>query len=220
MRARIPEPWSSFLREVDRGLSTQTTAHCLGAFVLHVLWELPRVTGDVDIVEVEPSTAAEERLRLGGEDSALSRRYKLRFHRVTVAEYPEGYASGSWTSRRRGCIGFGSWRSRPTTSPSRSWRGTAREIVKTFAILWGRALSSETFSNDVSSPSCVPTCRMRSVRRRRCACGWMSFSPMGRRDRSFALSAAGRPPAPESLPSGGSPKEGAGDEEAFRARRT
>jgi hypothetical protein len=68
-------------------------AHCLGGFVLAVLWELPRPTGDVDFIEVEPPDAASELLDIAGEDSEPAGRYKLHFHHVAVAEYPEGYAS-------------------------------------------------------------------------------------------------------------------------------
>ena len=67
--------------------------HCLGGFVLAVLWELPRPTGDVDFIEIEPSEAASELLSIAGVGSELEMRYKLHFHRVTVAEFPEGYAS-------------------------------------------------------------------------------------------------------------------------------
>jgi len=93
MRAEIQEPWLRFLREVDARLSQQVDVHCLGGFVLAVLWELPRPTGDVDFIESVPASAAEELLDVAGEDTELSRRYRLHFHRVTVAEYPENYAS-------------------------------------------------------------------------------------------------------------------------------
>jgi len=93
MPAKIAEPWLSFLREVDRALDRPVVAHCLGGFILAVLWELPRPTGDVDFIEVEPSDAASELLDIAGDGSELASRYKLHFHQVTVAEYPEGYTS-------------------------------------------------------------------------------------------------------------------------------
>ena len=93
MPVEIAEPWLSFLRDVDSELSQRIEVHCLGGFVLSALWSLPRPTGDVDIVEVEPSSATEELLSVAGEGSELSRRYHLQFHKVTVAEYPERYAS-------------------------------------------------------------------------------------------------------------------------------
>jgi uncharacterized nucleotidyltransferase DUF6036 len=65
----------------------------LGAFVLAVLWGLPRQTGDVDFIEVVPSDAGAELLRIAGLDSEIARTHKVHFHRASVAEYPEGYAS-------------------------------------------------------------------------------------------------------------------------------
>lgn len=86
-------PWLGFLRDVDRALNRLVEVHCLGGFVLAVLWELPRPTGDVDFVEIEPSDAGQELLRIAGEGSEIARRHSLHFHRVTIAEFPEGYAS-------------------------------------------------------------------------------------------------------------------------------
>ena len=93
MSATIPEPWLSFLRDVDRALVQPVEVHYLGGFVLRVLWGFPRPTGDVDFIEIEPSEAGDELLKIAGEGAELAERYKLQFHRVTIAEYPEGYAS-------------------------------------------------------------------------------------------------------------------------------
>jgi hypothetical protein len=93
MPGKIPDPWIGFLEDVDRALTQPVEVHCLGGFVIAVLWGLPRPTGDVDFIEVEPSNAAEELLRIAGEKSAIARSHRLHFHRVTIAEYPEGYAS-------------------------------------------------------------------------------------------------------------------------------
>ena len=60
MPAEIPNPWLGFLQDVDRALKQPVAVHCLGGFVLAVLWGLPRPTGDVDFIEVEPSNAGGE----------------------------------------------------------------------------------------------------------------------------------------------------------------
>jgi hypothetical protein len=78
---------------VDQALGQSVEVHCLGGFVLSVLWGLPRPTGDVDFIEIEPSDAGDELLGIAGEGSELARRHKLQFHRVTIAEHPEGYVS-------------------------------------------------------------------------------------------------------------------------------
>jgi hypothetical protein len=93
MPATITDPWLSFLREVDRKLQRPVVAHCLGGFVLAALWRLPRPTGDIDFIDLAPADAASDLLDVGGDGSELARRYKLRFHRVTVAEVPENYTS-------------------------------------------------------------------------------------------------------------------------------
>ncbi len=93
MPTRISEPWLSFLRDVDQALKQTVEVHCLGGFVLSVLWELPRPTGDVDFVEIRPGTAANELMAIAGEGTELGEQYHLHFHRVTIAEYPEGYES-------------------------------------------------------------------------------------------------------------------------------
>lgn len=94
MQHTIPEPWLSFLREIDESLQRRVEIHCLGAFVLMVLWNLPRGTGDIDIIEVAPADASQELLQLAGEGSELSRKYRhLQIHRVGIAEYPENYAA-------------------------------------------------------------------------------------------------------------------------------
>ena len=93
MPVRIQEPWLSFLRDVDKALTQPVEIHCLGGFVMSVLWELPRPTGDVDFIDIIPSGAAHELLVKAGEDSELARRYHLKFHRVTIAQCPEGYVS-------------------------------------------------------------------------------------------------------------------------------
>ena len=93
MPDKISDPWLGFLQDVDRTLNQPVEVHCLGGFVLAVQWELPRPTGDVDFIEIEPSNAGGELLRIAGEGSEIARTHRLYFHRVTVAEYPEGYAS-------------------------------------------------------------------------------------------------------------------------------
>jgi hypothetical protein len=78
---------------VGGALGQSVEVHCLGGFVLGVVWGFPRPTGDVDFIEIEPSDAGEELLGIAGVGSELARRYRLQFHRVTIAEYPEDYAS-------------------------------------------------------------------------------------------------------------------------------
>ena len=93
MPTKIQEPWLSFLRDVDQALGQSLEVHCLGGFVLSVLWGLPRPTGDIDFIEVRPDTGGDELIEIAGEDTRLEQKHHLHFHRVTIAEYPEGYES-------------------------------------------------------------------------------------------------------------------------------
>ncbi len=102
MAGEIPQPWRGFLRDVDRALRLPVEVHCLGGFVLAVRWKLPRPTGDVDFIEVEPAGAGNELLRIAGEGSEIARTHRLHFHCVTVAECPEGYASRLFDLPTRG----------------------------------------------------------------------------------------------------------------------
>lgn len=90
MPAKIPEPWRGFLQDVNRALNRPVEVHCLGGFVL---WGLPRPTGDVDFIEVEPSEASGELIRIAGAGSEIEGKHRIHFHRVTIAECPEAYTS-------------------------------------------------------------------------------------------------------------------------------
>jgi len=93
MPGKLQEPWLSFLVDVDQAIGQPVVIHCLGGFVLTTCWALPRPTGDVDFIDIAPAGAADELLSLAGEGSKLSMKHKLHFHRVVIAEYPEGYVS-------------------------------------------------------------------------------------------------------------------------------
>jgi hypothetical protein len=45
-----PLPWSAFLDELDQAISEPIELHCIGGFVVSLLYGLPRPTGDVDYV--------------------------------------------------------------------------------------------------------------------------------------------------------------------------
>jgi hypothetical protein len=93
MQVRIPQPWLGFLREVDQALKAPVEVHCLGGFVLSVLCDLPRYTGDVDFIMIRPDSPNAELIEIAGEGSEIANRHKLHFHRASsVATYPHDYA--------------------------------------------------------------------------------------------------------------------------------
>lgn len=87
----IPEPWKSFLDEIDSQLNERVDLHCLGGFVVTMLYGLKRPTADVDVLVIAPTHQRQLLLQLAGEGSKLHHKYKLYLDYVTVAEVPEGY---------------------------------------------------------------------------------------------------------------------------------
>jgi hypothetical protein len=87
----LPLPWSAFLDELDRAISEPIVLHCIGGFVVSLLYGLPRPTGDVDYVAAIPRYRMEELERLAGRGSTLESKYKVHLQHVGVATMPEDY---------------------------------------------------------------------------------------------------------------------------------
>jgi hypothetical protein len=85
---QIPEPWKSFLSELDRTVSKPLALHCLGGFAINLGYGLSRPTADIDVCEVAPSNAKAEVIALAGEGSPLHKKYRLYLQIVTVATLP------------------------------------------------------------------------------------------------------------------------------------
>jgi hypothetical protein len=64
-----PFPWSAFLDELDQAKSEPIELHCIGGFVVSLLYGLPRPTGDVDYVAAIPRYRTEELEQLAGRGS-------------------------------------------------------------------------------------------------------------------------------------------------------
>src|SRR6266481_1496530 len=54
-----PLRWSAFLDELDQALSEPIALHCIGGFVVSLLYGLPRPTGDIDYIAAIPRTCLE-----------------------------------------------------------------------------------------------------------------------------------------------------------------
>ncbi len=48
--SKVPEPWHSFLAELDRGATQETRLDCMGGFVATLLYGLPRATSDLAVL--------------------------------------------------------------------------------------------------------------------------------------------------------------------------
>jgi hypothetical protein len=89
----LPSPWGEFLDELDEALSEPVELHCIGGFVISLLYGLPRPTGDVDYISAVPRNRIEELERLAGRESKLARKYKVYLQHIAIATMPEDYES-------------------------------------------------------------------------------------------------------------------------------
>jgi hypothetical protein len=88
-----PEPWHSFLNEIDSSLDEEVCLHCLGGFVIAQLYGLERHTVDVDTISISPRAQANSLLQLAGEGSSLHSKYKVYLQAVGICDPPEEYES-------------------------------------------------------------------------------------------------------------------------------
>lgn len=89
-----PEPWKSFFGEIDASLEEEVALHCLGGFVMTVLYGLNRPTADVDVLPVGSHAATESLIRLAGQGSILQKKYRVYLQVVGVARVPVNYEEG------------------------------------------------------------------------------------------------------------------------------
>lgn len=87
----IPEPWLSFLRELDSAVHEQVRLDCMGGFVVTMVYGFSRPTADLDVLEIAPTTAGRPLLELGMQGGPLHKKYKIYLERVGVAKVPEDY---------------------------------------------------------------------------------------------------------------------------------
>jgi hypothetical protein len=86
-----PEPWHSFLSEIDSFLDEEVCLHCLGGFVITQLYGLERPTNDIDTISISPRAQANSLLQLAGEHSQLHHKYRIYLQAVGVCDPPEDY---------------------------------------------------------------------------------------------------------------------------------
>jgi Nucleotidyltransferase of unknown function (DUF6036) len=88
----LPEPWGSFLRELDQIATEPVDFHCIGGFVVTRCYGFARQTRDLDVLSITPSTQREAFLQKGAEGSELHKKYKIYLDFVTVIQaFPENY---------------------------------------------------------------------------------------------------------------------------------
>lgn len=88
---RLPPPFGEFLRAIDVVAPEAVDLHCIGGFAVSAYYGLDRPTGDVDICNAVPHSAAAWLVALAGAGTALHRRYGLYLQYATVAMMPYHY---------------------------------------------------------------------------------------------------------------------------------
>jgi hypothetical protein len=86
-----PEPWHSFLRDLDQAVDTTVRLDCIGGFVVTQFYGLERPTADLDVIELAPQQASDRLMSLAMQGSPLHRKYGIYLDRVGVAVIPENY---------------------------------------------------------------------------------------------------------------------------------
>lgn len=89
----MPEPWLSFLRELDSAVKEEVRLDCMGGFIVTVVYGFSRPTGDLDALEILPPAAGLTLLELGMQGAPLHKKYNIYLDRVGVAKVPEEYES-------------------------------------------------------------------------------------------------------------------------------
>lgn len=87
----LPQPWASFLEELDGLLNERFDFHCIGGFAAVVAYNLPRSTNDLDYFTLTPHNRMGHVEQLAGRGSALARKHRVHLHRAAVASLPEDY---------------------------------------------------------------------------------------------------------------------------------
>ncbi len=91
LNKEAPEPWLSFLRELDSAVREEVRLDCMGGFVITMVYGFSRPTGDLDVLEITPREARRRMLELGMQGGLLHKKYKIYLDHVGVAHVPENY---------------------------------------------------------------------------------------------------------------------------------
>jgi hypothetical protein len=87
----LPEPWLSFLRELDLVAGEPTRIPCIGGFAVTQHYGADRTTVDLDVIDVAPVDARNRMLQAGGKGSPLARKYHVYLDFVGIAQVPYEY---------------------------------------------------------------------------------------------------------------------------------
>jgi hypothetical protein len=89
----LPEPWRSFLGELDGLLKGPVELRCLGGFVITQQYGIGRETSDIDYLALAAQSRDDNVEALAGLGSKLHRRYRVYMQYVGIVTPPADYAS-------------------------------------------------------------------------------------------------------------------------------
>lgn len=84
----IPEPWQSFLRELDQVADGPVDFYCIGGFVVTRKYGLIRETSDIDVLAIAPNHQYSQFARMGEKGSDLHRKHRIYLDPVYAASAP------------------------------------------------------------------------------------------------------------------------------------
>ncbi|MHB8639881.1 MAG: DUF6036 family nucleotidyltransferase [Candidatus Acidiferrales bacterium] len=87
----VPEPWRSFLSQLDEAVGEEVRFVCMGGFVVTQLYGFSRPTADIDTLSIVPRDQGAVIRELGAQGGPLHAKYKVYFDFVAVASVPEDY---------------------------------------------------------------------------------------------------------------------------------
>lgn len=99
-----PEPWRSFLKELDERLRGRVELRCLGGFVVAQQYGIGRATSDIDFLSVVKQQREDDVEAIAGLRSNLHLKYRLNVQYVGVAAPP-----CDWESRLRPMFPDATW---------------------------------------------------------------------------------------------------------------
>ena len=88
---KIPEPWQSFLKDLEKIVTEEVHLHCLGGFVVTQIYGLHRATVDLDVLLIAPSDQRTLLLEQAGKGAEFHKKHKVYLDFVAVASVPYDY---------------------------------------------------------------------------------------------------------------------------------
>jgi uncharacterized nucleotidyltransferase DUF6036 len=92
MQHEIPEPWKSFLSDLDEQLDREVSLHCHGGFVVAMCYGFKRPTGDIDFLKVVPYDAINQAIDAAGKGSVLHTKHGVYLDHFGMNDHPDSYA--------------------------------------------------------------------------------------------------------------------------------